>query len=130
MRCVTATTDPPVVAARSSALAPLGLVAAAFAGQLYTSTNSGLAWTAQETNRNWASVASSADGTNLVAAVSGGQLYTSTDAGITWTARDSARAWVSVASSADGTDLVASVSMNDRLIGLSLALACARCPLS
>jgi hypothetical protein len=59
---------------------------------------------------NWASIASSSDGTKLVAGRVGGQLQTSTDSGSTWTARDSSRNWLSVASSADGTKLVASAS--------------------
>jgi hypothetical protein len=64
-------------------------------------------WTARESNRNWVSVASSADGTKLVAGVDFGQLYTSSDSGATWTPRDSSRRWYGVASSADGTKLVA-----------------------
>ena len=57
-------------------------------GQIYTSTDSGVNWTARESNRNWYSVASSADGTRLVAVVNGGQIYTSTDSGMNWTPRD------------------------------------------
>jgi hypothetical protein len=75
------------------------------------------AWRARESNRNWQSVASSADGTKLVAAVfiddssggAGGRMYTSTDSGATWTPRDTNRWWWSVASAADGTKLVAVV---------------------
>ena len=58
------------------------LVAAAYYGQLYTSTDSGVSWKARDSVRLWSVVASSADGSKLVAAVSsltsGGQLYTST----------------------------------------------------
>jgi hypothetical protein len=71
-------------------------------------------WTARESNRNWWSVASSADGTKLVACVgytSRGRIYTSWDSGVTWTARESDRKWWSVASSADGTKLVACVDI-------------------
>ena len=64
-------------------------------------------WTARESNRQWYSIASSADGTKLVACVEAGQIYTSWDSGVTWTARESNRGWSSVASSADGTKLVA-----------------------
>jgi hypothetical protein len=64
-------------------------------------------WTARDSNRQWSSVASSADGTKLVAAVQNGQIYTSTDSGVTWTARAGSLPWSSVASSADGTKLVA-----------------------
>ena len=45
--------------------------------QIYTSTDSGATWTPRDSNRNWFSVASSADGTRLVAVVDGGQIYTS-----------------------------------------------------
>ena len=66
-------------------------------------------WTARESNRDWLSVASSADGNKLVAVEYGGQIYTSTDFGVSWTARESNRNWYSVASSADGSKLVAVV---------------------
>ena len=86
------------------------LVATAYGGQLYTSTDAGATWTARANDQGWVSVASSADGMKLVAAVAGGYLYTSTDSGVTWTERanDLNRNWWSVASSADGTKLVAS----------------------
>ena len=84
------------------------LVAVVDNGQIYTSTDSGVTWTAQNSGSpSLRSVASSADGTKLIAAVYVGQIYTSTDSGVTWTARDSSRQWVSVASSVDGTKLVA-----------------------
>jgi|GEM_PF-590587 len=70
----------------------------------------GASWTARESNRNWYSVASSAEGSKLAAVVRGGQIYTSSDAGATWTARESNRNWYSIASSADGNKLVAVVS--------------------
>jgi hypothetical protein len=80
---------------------------------IYTSTDSGVTWSAHDSVRNWYSVASSSDGTKLIAADvgvgSGGQLYTSPDSGATWTARDSSRTWYSVASSSDGSKLVAGV---------------------
>jgi hypothetical protein len=81
-------------------------------GQLYTSTDSGVNWTAQANapSTSWESVASSADGSKLVAVVYGGQIYTSTDGGVTWTPRDSNRSWIGVASSSDGTKLVAGVA--------------------
>ena len=95
------------------------LVAAAYNGQLYTSTNSGDSWTPRDSNRNWYGLASSSDGTKLVAVVNGGQIYTSTDSGVLWTARSPAlapwevshnRNWSSVASSSNGTKLVAVAS--------------------
>ena len=86
------------------------LVAAADGGQIYTSSNSGVSWTAHETNRSWTAVASSVDGTKLVAVVGNGQIYTSTDSGANWLARATNRLWSSVASSADGAKLVAVVN--------------------
>jgi hypothetical protein len=60
-------------------------------------------WTAKESNREWYSVAMSADGTKQTAVVNNGQVYFSTDSGNTWIATESDRAWMSVAMSADGT---------------------------
>ena len=79
-------------------------------GQIYTSTDSGVNWTARESNRSWRSVASSSDGSKLVASVANGQIYTSTNSGVNWTARESNRNWLSVASSADGSKLVVGVA--------------------
>ena len=85
-------------------------------GQIYTSTDAGVTWTARESDRQWRGVASSADGMKLIAAeLNGGQqpgrLWTSTDAGVTWTARAfGGPNWWSVASSADGTKLVAAAT--------------------
>ena len=86
------------------------LVAVVSSGQIYTSVNSGVNWTARDSARNWNSVASSSDGSKLVAVIQGGQIYTSADSGLNWKARDSARNWNSVASSSDGSKLVAVVS--------------------
>ena len=88
------------------------LVAVAQGGPIYTSTDSGVTWTAQASpSTNWQSVASSYDGTKLVAVVKGGQIYTSVNSGTNWTIRFGAPStnWQSVASSADGTFLVAAV---------------------
>ena len=88
------------------------LVAAEWAGPLYTSTDSGQTWTPREIARKWACVASSADGTHLVAVDYGTQIHTSADSGQTWLFRASAVGylnWVAVACSADGTRLVAAV---------------------
>lgn len=82
----------------------------ATSGQIYTSTDSGLTWTARESLRDWRGIASSADGVKLAAVAQGGQIYTSTDSGVTWVPRESVRAWTSVASSADGSKLVATVN--------------------
>lgn len=87
------------------------LVAAANSGYLYTSTDSGLTWTARATDasRFWYGVASSDDGSKLVATERNGYIYTSIDSGINWTARatDAGRNWFDVASSTDGSKLVA-----------------------
>lgn len=83
------------------------LVGAVNGGQLLTSTNSGVTWTARDSARAWIDVASSADGTKLVATVNLGQIYTSSNSGVTWTARAQSGQWLSVTSSADGTRLAA-----------------------
>jgi len=62
-----------------------------------------LGWEPKESNRNWRSVAMSADGTKQTAVAWIGQIYISTDSGNTWTAKESNRSWRSVAMSADGT---------------------------
>jgi hypothetical protein len=56
------------------------LVAGVNSGQIYTSADSGVNWTAWlwDANRSWTAVASSADGSKLVACVYDGQIYTST----------------------------------------------------
>ncbi|MCA3147662.1 MAG: hypothetical protein ING18_01050 [Burkholderiales bacterium] len=46
-------------------------------GQIYTSSDAGVTWTARESARGWYSVASSADGQRLVAVAWDGQIYTS-----------------------------------------------------
>ena len=89
------------------------LVAVVDLGQIYTSPDSGVTWTAHGITTNWYSVASSADGTKLAAVVNNGQIYTSTDSGTNWTAQtgSGSRNWWSIASSADGTKLVAVVDI-------------------
>ena len=90
------------------------LVAAAYGGQLYTSSDSGATWTARDSNRNWEAVASSGDGSKLVAVAQADQIYTSTDSGATWTPRGITATWRSAASSMDGTKLVA-VGINNQI---------------
>jgi len=73
----------------------------------------GATWTQTTApNKDWYSIASSADGTHLAAVDygggSGGFIYTSTNAGATWTQINSNQVWYSIASSADGTHLAAS----------------------
>jgi len=78
-------------------------------GGIYSSTNSGFAWTwSSAPSTNWASIASSADGTRLAAVASDGGIYTSTNSSFTWTQSSApTQGWSSIASSADGTRLAA-----------------------
>ncbi|MDC0977732.1 hypothetical protein OAR19_00575, partial [bacterium] len=73
----------------------------------YTSTDSGVSWTARDSSRNWQSITSSSDGAKLAAVAYNEQIYTSTDSGVSWTERDSSRNWYSITSSSDGTKLAA-----------------------
>ncbi len=95
---------------RVSGLGAGGWRVAADPSQIINGFGSGASWIPHESNRNWDTIASSADGTKLVAVVTAGQIYTSSDSGVTWIARESNRSWNSVASSADGTKLVAVVT--------------------
>jgi len=95
------------------------LVAVAYFGTIYTSTNSGATWTQTGASSNsWSSVSSSADGTKLVALTVGslsdvihdnfsGQIWVSTDSGATWRATSPGGYWSCVASSADAGRSVA-----------------------
>jgi hypothetical protein len=82
-------------------------------GSIYISIDSGATWsrTTALINRNWASIAISADGAKLVAAEKGesgvgGSIYTSTNLGASWvTTSAPTNGWGSIASSADGTRL-------------------------
>lgn len=67
---------------------------------------------ARESNRDWRSITSSADGTKLAAVVEHGQIHTSIDAGLTWVAHESNRYWWSITSSADGSKLAAVVQIS------------------
>jgi photosystem II stability/assembly factor-like uncharacterized protein len=53
------------------------MAATKWGGKIYVSTDAGATWAAQESNRNWTSIAVSADGRRLVAGVAGGNIYTS-----------------------------------------------------
>jgi len=90
------------------------LVAGAYPGPIYTSTNYGFEWTiTSASNQDWDCVASSADGTKLVAVSDNGPIYVSTNSGTTWTlTRAPSEYWCSVASSADGNTLVAVAPVN------------------
>ena len=88
------------------------LVAAAWGGKIYTSSDAGANWTEHPGagDRNWLAVASSADGNKLAALYDwGGYIFTSSDAGANWTARGvpGSHNWTAIASSADGNRLVA-----------------------
>jgi photosystem II stability/assembly factor-like uncharacterized protein len=85
------------------------LIALAFNGPIYNSTDSGGSWTSNNVAAYWRSVACSTDGTKAVAVANPGQLYTSTNSGVTWSSHfvpGSGTGFGSVASSADGTRLV------------------------
>ncbi|EWM26464.1 hypothetical protein Naga_101351g1 [Nannochloropsis gaditana] len=83
------------------------LAAVVDGGSIWTSTNAGVTWTERNDagSRDWASIASSSDGTSLAAVVRDGFIWTSTNAGATWTEQTAAgsRTWRSIASSSDGT---------------------------
>jgi hypothetical protein len=79
---------------------------------LYTSTNAGANWTTNNVPvRDWACVASSADGNQLAAAVgypNTGGIYVSTNGGGIWTPSAApANQWHALAMSPDGTKLMA-----------------------
>jgi hypothetical protein len=79
--------------------------AVVYGGQIYTSSDYGVNWTARDSNRNWNSVSISSTGQYQTAVVYSGsdnKIYTSSDYGINWTARDSGRNWISVSLSSTG----------------------------
>lgn len=86
------------------------IVAAAWNGGIYVSTNYGFDWTlttAPSTN-SWSSVACSADGNQILAAVLDGPIYVSRDAGLTWRQSSAPTGhWSSVACSSDATKILA-----------------------
>jgi len=89
------------------------LVAAAYGGSLWRSTDSGLSWTALSGAPvgGWNSVASSSDGTTLAAVIFMNNIWLSTNSGTTWTGQTGGApadaSWQAIASSSDGTNLVA-----------------------
>jgi photosystem II stability/assembly factor-like uncharacterized protein len=85
---------------KSLVAAGLFVVAQIASAQIWTQTSA--------PSNNWASVASSADGSKLVAAASTGLIYISTNSGANWTFTSAPVGnWYSVSSSADGTKLAA-----------------------
>lgn len=99
------------------------LLATAYDGQPYVSSNSGVTWTKRifnapgvpsniELGQRWSSTAMSADGSVIFATSRdsfGGYLISSSDLGATWTIRDNTNSpggWASIACSADGTKVV------------------------
>ncbi len=83
------------------------LVAAVTSGQIFTSNDSGLTWSAHATSQQWESVAISADGLKMAAGVYGGQVYVSEDSGATWAAYGIIQSWDSIAIASDGRMLIA-----------------------
>src|SRR5258708_2387642 len=104
----------PVCSVQERAWKSLFLVAAAVTG-LFDYVDPAFAQTWSQTGAplgNWASIASSADGSLVLAADQGfnnaGSLYISLDSGATWTQTSApAVSWSTVSSSADGTHLLA-----------------------
>lgn len=87
---------------------------------IYTSSNAGVTWIPRPSletgQRDWKTIAVSADGAMIAAAGQGADLvYTSADSGASWTAQFGSgfRNWSSIASSADGVKLVAVVAGGD-----------------
>jgi hypothetical protein len=96
------------------------LVAAVYAGGIYTSTNSGTTWTLTSAPSDggvdsaWESVASSADGSKLVAAgFYFNPIYLSTNGGANWSTNGPSGDWQSVACSSDGNKIVAVAYFNE-----------------
>jgi len=86
------------------------LVAAVYAGPIYTSTNRGATWTLSPAPFYPQALVLSADGNKLAALEIGetSTMYTSTNWGATWTSNSLPEdLWTSLASSADGSMLVA-----------------------
>ena len=86
------------------------LLALAFNGPIYVSTNSGKSWATNAVVDYWRSVACSADGTKAVAVAEPGSVYTTTNSGASWSSHfvfGASPGWGSVASSADGVRLFA-----------------------
>lgn len=135
--CVASSADgSKLVAAVGSGLGPYENGEPNGLGQIYTSSDSGATWMAQNSSvEPWQSIASSADGTKLVAVAAGfnselnvgGAIYTSTDSGVDWIDNtnidDPTPAiwggfpgwifqWSSVASSADGTKVIAAALLS------------------
>jgi acyl-CoA synthetase (AMP-forming)/AMP-acid ligase II len=104
------------------------LAAAAYAGPIYTSTNSGATWIPSGAPAdNWYAIASSADGTKLVAVIFGGNIYTSENSGTTWTPANAPIAnWASVASSGDGNTRLAAIYDGQIYASIRPALAIMR----
>lgn len=85
------------------------LIAGAWPGLVYLSTNSGATWApAITTTDSWSSVSSSADGTKLMATSWANGIFISTNSGATWISTNWPDSyWGSGASSADGKTLAA-----------------------
>ena len=88
------------------------LAAAPYGGQIHTSTDAGVTWTARGFANVWMSVASSSDGVNLVAVAQGNTIFTSGDSGASWTEHNYYGNWRGVTSSADGVKLAAVIAGN------------------
>ena len=91
---------------------------------IYTSTNSGVTWTQQNSPAKfWTGIASSGSGTILAACAKAGTraadyIYTSTDSGVTWTQQTAAGQynWSSITISSDGTKVAACIDPNQKIV--------------
>jgi hypothetical protein len=90
------------------------LIAGDYGGRLWTSANSGVAWTERQpagaADKNWRAIASDNDGSLLIAGDYGGRLWTSANSGVAWTERQPAGAadknWRTAALDDDGSNII------------------------
>jgi hypothetical protein len=121
------TNNAPITAAWSaitSSIDGANLAATVNGGTIYTSSDSGVSWTARTdgvnpsnglpATANWVSIASSGDGAKLaaIAATPNGGVWTSSNSGSTWTqgTLTGTNSWTGISSSRDGNYLAAIAS--------------------
>lgn len=92
------------------------MVACAYNGYIYTSTNYGVTWTERQpvasTPKLWYNVSISGDGSTMAACGASTNIYVSTNDGASWTARETSRNWFGIRISNDGTKMAATVLTN------------------
>ena len=105
------------------------LITVVAAGNIWTSSDSGVTWTERTTgaSRPWLYVASSSNGQYCVAVTYGDGIWGSSDSGATWTDRTTTPAlirnlaWSGVASSADGATVAVTVTGGTVYINTAIA---------